>query len=193
MVSLRAFARARKVRLSAVQKAIKSGRITAIERDAKGRVIGIDELKAAVEWDRNTDPVEAARNGKLGQLEVSAEPPAAAPPTETPKPPGSQESYLDHRARRELFESKTAELDYLKAVGRLVSADEMRDASFRRYRTLRDKLLNVPDRIATIVAAERDPVVVHKLLTDEIKRVLNEFSDGARSSATGGDPERMAA
>jgi len=44
-----------------------------------------------------------------------------------------------------------------------------------------------------VIAAERDPAQVHKLLTNEIKRVLHELSDVARAEITGGVAERVAA
>lgn len=202
-ISVREFARRRGVRHRAVQKAIASGRVTAIERNEKGRIIGIREAEATQQWNANTDPVEAARNGKLV---TSPQPSTSANDARTPDPatlpagsgnevaPASgNQAYLENRAKREQFEASTAELSYLKAVGLVVSANDVRESLFRRYRTLRDKLLNIPDRVATIIAAERDPVVVHKLLTDELKRVLNELSDGARSAVAEGDPERLAA
>lgn len=203
-ISVRQFARLRGVRHSAVQKAIDSGRVTAVERNAEGRTTGIHEQLATEQWNANTDPVEATRNGKLpaeaspaneitpASDRAGGDASAPAPPPADTAPTGNQQ-YLEARARREDFEARTAELDYHKAVGNLVSSAEMRESAFRRYRTLRDKLLNIPDRVATILAAERDPVTIHKLITDELKRVLNELSDGARSEAAGGDPERLAA
>jgi hypothetical protein len=101
--------------------------------------------------------------------------------------------YLEHRARTEKFKAKQAELEYLKDLGLLVSAAEVREAQFRRDRTLRDKLLNVPDRIATVVAAERDPARVHHQISNEIKRILNELSIDAAAEAAGGAPQRVAA
>lgn len=64
-VSLREFSRRRGVALSAVQKAIDSGRVTAVRRNARGHLEAIDARLAAVQWDGNTDPVEALKNGKL--------------------------------------------------------------------------------------------------------------------------------
>jgi hypothetical protein len=37
-----------------------------------------------------------------------------------------------------------AELDLLEQLGKLVSVDEMRQVTGRRYRAIRDKLLNIP-------------------------------------------------
>jgi len=94
--------------------------------------------------------------------------------------------YRAARAKREGFEAKEAELRYLKAIGALVSASEAREVMSRRYRTLRDKLLNIPERVASVLAAERDPARAHKLLTDEIKRVLQDLSDEARAEISDG-------
>jgi hypothetical protein len=58
---------------------------------------------------------------------------------------------------------------------------------------MRDALLNVPDRIAAVLAAERDPARVHAELTKEIKRVLHELSDDARAEIARGTSERVAA
>jgi hypothetical protein len=229
-ISLREFARRRGVDLRAVQKAIESGRVTAVRRDERGRLVGIEVAAATMQWDMNTDPVEAAKSGKiLGQVNgVGAQPmsgmsaiapavlnePAAA--TETPATSeaaaqqGGAESaiaqtsgpapadkdphgYYEARARREQFQSKQAELDYLQALGELVSSSEMRRISGRRYRTMRDKLLNIADRLAAVLAAERDPAQVHAVLTADIKRVLHELSDDASAELAAGLAERVAA
>lgn len=104
-----------------------------------------------------------------------------------------EDGYLQHRARTEKFRSMQAELDYLQALGLLVPVGQFREATFRRYRMLRDKLLNIPDRVATVLAAERDPTQVHQKLTEELKRVLSELSDDARAEAARGAAERVAA
>lgn len=203
-ISLRAFARKRGVSLKAVQKAIASGRVhaTAVERNAAGRITGIREAEATAQWNANTDPVEAARNGKL---QASPQPNTSASEARPPEPAttagsggecdaaaapasGGQAQYLEHRTKRELFEARTAELEYLEKVGLLVSASEVREVIFRIFRTFRDKMLNIPDRVSTVAAAEHDPVAVHKLFSDELKRVLDELSDGARLAAARGDP-----
>jgi hypothetical protein len=117
--------------------------------------------------------------------------------TDTAKTPGGDKAdrseYYEHRAKREKFQAETAELDYLKAIGRLVSVDELRQVRSERYRAIRDKLLNIPDRVAAILAAQSDPAVVHTELTKEIKRVLHELSDDARAELARGTAERVAA
>ena len=64
-VSLRAFAREHDCRLWAVQKAIKSGRVTegCVLRNERGFVVGIHAVNAWAEWLRNTDQSEGVKSG----------------------------------------------------------------------------------------------------------------------------------
>jgi len=101
--------------------------------------------------------------------------------------------YLEHRAKTEEFRAKQAELEYLRDLGLVESVEEAREADFRLFRTLRDKLINIPDRVATILAAEREPTRVHQQLTEEIKRVLSELSNFAGAEAADGVAQRMEA
>ena len=193
-VSLREFSRNRGVRLAAVQKAIESGRVTAVKRGNTGRLAGIEMNRATLEWNRNTDPDQAARAGNLtlpptDELQFDS----PAPSTAQPADDAVNASYLASRARRQEIEAKTAELEYAKALGQLVSSEELKRVNGRRYRALRDMLLNIPDRISTVVAAERDPARVHAAMTVELKRVLNELSDDAAAEVAGGVDERVAA
>src|SRR5688500_6681009 len=113
-MSLRAYARHRGVALSAVQKAIESRRVTAI-REEGGRITGIEKNAADEQWAKNTDPVEAARNGKLEHLAPSASSPAPTQEKPAADPQGAaasgdQGDYLAARAKREGFLAKQAEL-----------------------------------------------------------------------------------
>ena len=36
---------------------------------------------------------------------------------------------------------------------------------------------NIPDRVAAIIAAQSDPVEIHRILSDEIRTALNDFAD----------------
>lgn len=262
-ISLRAFARRHNVRLSAVQKAIESGRVTAVRRNAAGRLKGIEANLAALQWSQNTDPAQAERSGKTGAAVSAPEPaqswspddesligwraaakggdkgsfvlspqapagtgeqlqlasadvstpangvagspggadgPVAAGAGPAQTMPGAPDAntkdphgYLESRAQRERYSAEQTKLDYLRALGLLVSAADMRVLSARRYRAIRDKLLNIPDRISAVLAAERDPVQVHAQLTVEIERVLHELSDDARAETARGAAERVAA
>jgi hypothetical protein len=41
-------------------------------------------------------------------------------------------------------------------------------------------MLNIPDRLAAVLAAEGNPARVHELLTTEIRKALLEFGDANR-------------
>jgi hypothetical protein len=203
-ISLRAYARRRGVALSAVQKAIESRRVhgPAI-RESGERITGIDPELADQQWARNTDPVEAARNGKL--VDAPAPLQLSAPGGETPRAPaadrggndapaaGDQGDYLAARAKREGFLAKQAELDYLEQVGLLVpSADVEREFS-EIFGQLKSSVMRIPDSAAQALAAETDPARINRLLSDSLRKTLDEFSRRLTDAAAGGAAEREVA
>lgn len=203
------YARHRGCAPNAVTKAVTSGRIAqAATLDESGRIASIDAQLADQLWAQNTDPAEAAKSkdligqqsGALDRMssaggDVSAARSETGDDTPQPAAGGNadQGEYLAARAKREGFQAKQAELDYLEAIGELVSKRDHRQVSARRYRALRDAFLNIPDRVAAPLAAERDPARIHAELTKEIKRVLHELSDDARAEIARGVTERVAA
>lgn len=76
--------------------------------------------------------------------------------------------------------ARLAKIDFEERTEKLVSADEVRVASFNRFRQFRDGMLNIPDRLAAVLAAESNPRQVHELLAAEIRKALVEFSDANR-------------
>ena len=189
-MSLRAYARHRGVSLRAVQKAIASGRISTRE---DGRV---DAATCDANWASNTAP----RPQAASQLESRPVQPTAkaarpttqpattshhhsvAPAREVSEPPKLESGleYSKARAVRESYLARLAKIDFEERTEKLVSADEVRVASFNRFRQFRDGMLNIPDRLAAVLAAENDSRQVHELLATEIRKALTEFSDANR-------------
>ena len=184
-MSLRAYARHRGVSLRAVQKALKSGRISARE---DGR---LDADVTDANWARNTAPrpqSPAKPASKLAATELAA--PTAAPEhahhhsdtrtvaRQSIEPPRLESGleYSKARAVRESYLARLAKIDFEERTEKLVSRDEVQVAAFNRYRTFRDGMLNIPDRLAAVLAAETDPRSVHELLSTEIRKALTEFS-----------------
>lgn len=194
-ISLRAYAAHRDCALRAVQKAIESERLLepAYGRDAEGRLAWIDAELADKQWSANTDPEAAAKAGKVLDDVDELEHGENGAESSAPAAPSSSSEYQRARANREHYQAEQAKLDYLRNIGQLVSAEEVREVTYKRYRAIRDKFLNIPDRVATILAAERDPARVHAALTDEIKRVLSELTTDAGAESAGGPRERVAA
>ena len=161
IMSLRQYARHRGVALSAVQKAIKSQRIATLP---DGR---IDPDAADAGWKRNTRAYAPA---------VTRRP----EPEEDEGSPFGASQYTKARAVREHYQARLAKIDYEERVGKLVSRDEVTVAAFTKARTVRDNLLNIPDRVAAMLAAEDDPTEVHRILADEIRKALSELSGDNR-------------
>jgi len=170
VVSLRAYAKHRGVTLKAVQKAIQSGRIRTTS-DGK-----IDVDRADADWVRNTGPRQASIASS------SPAPRRAQTPAESPRPEPAAAGPLDYaraRAVRENYLARLAKIEFEERSGKLVSRDEVQVAAFNKFRTFRDGMLNIPDRVAAVLAAESDPVRVHEILATEIRKALLEFADGA--------------
>jgi hypothetical protein len=184
-MSLRAYARHRGVSLRAVQKALASGRIAT---RADGR---LDAATADANWARNTAPRPQPASKSTKAKEKPAKPVASpqsahhhsAVPVREPTGPPRLESGLEYskaRAVRESYLARLAKIDFEERTEKLVSADEVRVASLNRFRQFRDGMLNIPDRLAAVLAVESNPRQVHELLAAEIRKALVEFADANR-------------
>src|SRR5579862_9194272 len=184
-MSLRAYARHRGVSLRAVQKALASGRISA-RKDGR-----LDADVADSNWERNTAPrplpsSTPASKRASNRVAAAASPQSshhhaeARPGTREPADPPRLESGLEYsraRAVRESYLARMAKIDFEERSAKLVSADEVKVAAFNRFRQFRDGMLNIPDRLAAVLAAEGEPSRVHQALSTEIRKVLLEFAD----------------
>jgi pyruvate/2-oxoglutarate dehydrogenase complex dihydrolipoamide acyltransferase (E2) component len=157
IMSLRAYARHRGVELSAVQKAIKTGRIST-QQDGR-----IDSEQADVEWEQNTRRrAQPVGNRKQEDDDV---------------PIFSASQYTKVRTVREHYQALLAKIEYEERTGKLVRKDEVHVAAFNTFRQFRDRMLNIPDRVAAVFAAETDTAKCHEILVTEIRRALNDFAD----------------
>lgn len=153
LVSLRKYAEHRRISHTAVQKALRQGRI---KTTAGGK---IDIEQADRDWERNTSPVNAPK--RAPRVDGGA---------------GGGSSFAQSRAVRELYLARLAKIEFEERTGKLISRDEVTVAAFTKARTVRDSLLNIPDRVAAVLAAETDPVRAHQILTHEIRKALRELS-----------------
>ncbi len=69
-----------------------------------------------------------------------------------------------------------ARLDYEERMGDLVRMSDIKKLAFNKSRTIRDRMLNIPERVAAMLAAESDTHRVHEILTTEIRKALFEFA-----------------
>ena len=83
---------------------------------------------------------------------------------------------LTSRVKRELEVAKRLERRNKIEAGEFLPAEEVKEAAFKRARITRDSLLNIPDRIAPLLAVEQNPQKVHKILSDEIRLALENLA-----------------
>ena len=154
-MSQRAYARHRGVAVLAVQKAIQAGRISTLP---DGR---IDPEVADQEWVQNTREYAPAVTGHGDDDGAGF----------------GASQYTKARAVREHYQARLAKIEYEERVAKLVSKDEVQVAAFNKFRQFRDHLLNIPDRVAALLAAETEAAKCYEILATEIRKALNEFAD----------------
>ena len=176
-ISIRSYAKHKKVSEGAVRKAIKSGRIIP---EADGT---IDQAKADASWKRNTNQAQQRKQPSTPPKvqQQPTKPTVMQQPTrpiaQKPSPPKVVgPDFQTSRAVKETYAAKMAMLDFEERTKGLVNADEVRVSAFNLGRRVRDRLLLIPHRIAAILAAEMDADKVEKTLADELRKAMEELT-----------------
>lgn len=93
-----------------------------------------------------------------------------------PTKPGTRDEsgYWEHKARRERAEAQLAEMKALAAAGALTSAPAVAKIAREMARQARNDLLGMVDRLAPVLDPA-SPARAHKLLTDEVQKVIREL------------------
>ena len=169
LVTQAEYARRRGVDPTTVRDAIRAGRISLID----GR---IDPAVADVQWQRNT----RARARNVGSVQAPQVPPPAGGQHAGAAPePAGRESYDEARRRRELAEANLAELKLAELRGELLRADAVRAQVAKLAAGLREGLLQIPPRLAPVLAAGADAAKVQDALADALRQVLEQVSQEA--------------
>ena len=155
---------------SAVTRAIKEGRITTVVID--GREL-IEVAVADIQWQRNT----------RARVDSSATTAAPLASVIVANEVGRGQSYEDARRRRELAEANIAEMQQAEMEGVLIRADAVRSAWAAKITGARDALLQIPSRLAPVLAAEADMAKVTALLEDELRQALADLSTPVEAAA----------
>lgn len=172
LLSQRAYARHRQERglvgdsLSAVQRALSSGRIQLEERDGK---VGIDPAAADKSWAELTKPSPAPRRGRR----------KGEPPPEDPAGNGGAGGYIGARGEHESLKVELTRLELAKKRGELIDAGAMEQELGALARDIRRQLLLIPARIASSVRAAPDDRAVEAMLDTEIRQVLLKLTEAA--------------
>lgn len=174
-MSLRAYARHRRVNLSAVQKAIKTSRISLI--DGK-----IDPEVADIQWAKNTRPDQQER-GSLKDFEKTqadlAGMGASVPSGQDGAASGLSSGLSVEKAETELVRRQLMELQLAQKRGELVKAEDIERAMSSKLKAASEALGSLADRLAPILAAETSVDAVDKLLRTEIRRAMSLIAQEA--------------
>lgn len=103
-----------------------------------------------------------------------------------PPPPAEEDGEHDYwtsRARRERTEADLADLRLAEQRGQLVRAADIRAAQSRKLASLRDALLQLPARLAPLLAAETDAGRIDELLQQELAQVLAQLVNGGHDGS----------
>ncbi|MEO5335064.1 MAG: hypothetical protein H7839_23880 [Magnetococcus sp. YQC-5] len=146
--------------VSAVQKALASGRI---KKEDDGT---IDPVKSDKKWVENTDP-SYQRTRPVKSL-----PPK---PNITLPQQDAIPDYSTSRAEREYYNAQIARQDYEQQKKILVKRKDVDDEIFAENRRVRDRLQNIPSRVAPVLAAMTDLKEIEMLLVKELEVALEEL------------------
>ena len=162
LVSQAEYARLRGVSRQYVGQMVAKGVIS-----LTGRKVDTDQADTALAAVR--EPVRPERRGEA---------PAAAPDVPAlPRSGGDLPTLLlKTRIKSEVERAKLLEIKAKVETGKYVDADDVKVAAFNKARVVRDALLNIPERLAAVLAAESDKQRVHGMMTSEIRAALEELS-----------------
>ena len=167
-----------------VKKAIeRETLVKSVSYNARGEV-RIDPKIADEEWSERTDPAqqrepETAR-GRFSDGEDAAEQDVLFPDMRATPEAGDKNkgpSLKTAQAVRLAYQARLAQLEYEERSGKLCQVERVKVESFRLGRLVRDKILNVADRICAQLAAETEQHAARELLLRELNVALQELAE----------------
>lgn len=179
-VSVKEFAGIKGVSPTAVQKAIKAGRlVNSVKYNAAGKCPKIDPIVAIQEWEKNTDHSKRNVGRDIRKPEPSREP-YINPDIERPTPEmeEARKTLADAILMKETYAGERAKLKFEIESGKYVESAEVKDEAFKLGRTVRDNIMNIPDRLAAELAGITDAAAVHTKLTAELRQALEALTNG---------------
>ena len=88
-----------------------------------------------------------------------------------------QELYIKAKLKNEIEKGKILKLEAAEKSQSLIPADQVRETLFRKGRVIRDALLSLPDRVASMLEMQ-NAHTIHTTLMKEIRAILEDLSNG---------------
>lgn len=169
--SMSEYARIRGCSHEAVRCAIKSGRLVNSLREKQPGKFEIDPVVANLEWELNTD-----KSKQFNIKNKPTHPARMAPFIRDPTAPINVDNdridLASARLMKEKYAALLAELEFQQKSGILIPAEAVRHEAFKLGRSIRDSMMNIPDRVAAEFAGISDAAEIHMRLSEEIKQML---------------------
>ncbi|GAB3755123.1 hypothetical protein [Lysobacter olei] len=122
--------------------------------------------------------LDPARGGDRTGKAAASSPPADGATGALPlRPSGPGIDYNVEAARERRAKAQLAELELMQQTGQLVVAAAVDARVFGMARAGREAIMALPDRLATLLAAESDAVKVHAMLTAECRKVCEHLAN----------------
>ncbi len=86
-------------------------------------------------------------------------------------------SYTEARTREKLLKVELLEIDLQLKKGELTMTKDVEFAAFNAARAIRDRMLNIPDRISAIVAAASNEIKVRDIINEQFENELSSITD----------------
>ena len=165
LITFADLAQLKNVSRSAVSQRKRSGVLDGAIVKHNGKILLNKDLAMDL-WDKNTAPVLnqlPVQTKKELKKQIDALPDDAIPDFNT------------SRARKEHWQASLAQLQVQQQKKDLIPVTQIKKSSFEMGRAIRESLANLADRLASQVAGETDPQVIHKLLTQEHRAALEQL------------------
>ena len=161
-ITMAELAKLKNVSRMAVSKKVKSGKLDGAIVNHNGKRL-VNKEEAFRLWDLQAPPSRDKNIKKELKEEIDAKSIDEIP------------NYAESKAKREHFLAELARLDVEQKKKDLIPVTEIKKSSFEMGRAIREKLTNLADRLASQIAGETDPQIIHKLLTEEHRTALEEL------------------
>ena len=130
-----------------------NARVAATADPAKGHMAEVNDRQRAAHRP-NAPPATAQKSGEVSK----------------------NATYMQAKTAREVYEAKNAQLEYEERSAKLIRVDTVKTALAVAFTTAREALLQIPSRLAPLLAAESDPASVQTMLHAEIHNALHQLS-----------------
>ena len=162
LITMAELAKLKNVSRMAVSKKVKAGKLDGAIVNHNGKRL-VNKEEAFRLWDLQAPPSRDKNIKKELKEEIDAKSIDEIP------------NYAESKAKREHFLAELARLDVEQKKKDLIPVTEIKKSSFEMGRAIREKLTNLADRLASQIAGETDPQIIHKLLTEEHRTALEEL------------------